>query len=75
MRRDRDWKLVYYQGEADGELYDLNADPGEIENLWTDTDYSEQRNLLTRQVQDWIISNMRRAHMPLGRTPQPPLKF
>jgi arylsulfatase len=75
MRRDRDWKLVYYQGEADGELYDLNADPGEIENLWTDTDYSEQRNLLTRQVQDWIIANMRRAHMPLGRTPQPPLKL
>ena len=75
MRRDRDWKLVYYQGEPDGELYDLNADPDEVENLWAEADYREQRDFLTNKVQDWIIANMRRAHMPTGRKPQPPLKL
>ncbi len=75
MRRDRDWKLVYYQGEPDGELYDLNADPDEINNLWMKPNYGEQRNLLIGQIQDWIIANMRRAHMPSGRKPQPPLKL
>ena len=29
MRRDRDWKIVVYPGEGAGELYDLQADPGE----------------------------------------------
>lgn len=75
MRRDRDWKLVYYQGEPDGELYDLNADPDETRNLWTEPDYGEKRDFLRGQVQDWIIANMRRAHMPSGRKPQPPLKL
>ena len=75
MRRDRDWKLVYYQGEPDGELYDLNADPDETRNLWTNPDYGEKRGFLRRQVQDWIIVNMRRPHMPSGRKPQPPLKL
>lgn len=75
MRRDRDWKLVFYQGESDGELYDLKADPDEVENLWTDTDYAEQRETLTVKIKNWIIENMRRAHMPPTRRPQPPLKL
>ena len=27
MRRDKRWKLVWYLGERDGELYDLESDP------------------------------------------------
>ena len=75
MRRDRDWKLVHYQGEADGELYDLNADPDEVVNLWAEPDHAERRDALRRDVQDWIIANMRRAHMPPTRRPQPPMKL
>lgn len=75
MRRDRDWKLVYYQDSPDGELYDLNADPDEIDNLWRDPDQLERRDALTRKVQDWIIGNMRRAHMPASRRPQQPLRL
>lgn len=75
MRRDRDWKLVYYQGETDGELYDLNADPNEVDNLWAVSDHAEKRDTLLHQVHDWIIANMRRAHMPASRRPQPPLKL
>ncbi len=73
MRRDRDWKLVFYQGEPDGELYDLNTDPGEHHNLWAKPDYAEQRDTMLHEVQNWIIANMRRAHMPPSRRPQQPL--
>ena len=34
MYRDRRYKLVIYHGHAHGELYDLETDPGEFENLW-----------------------------------------
>ena len=34
MYRDRSHKLVVYHGHRHGELYDLEADPDEFENLW-----------------------------------------
>ncbi len=34
MMRSTTHKLVYYIGQAEGELYDLQADPGEQVNLW-----------------------------------------
>jgi arylsulfatase len=35
LRTDR-YKLVVYHGQAIGELYDLQEDPGEFHNLWED---------------------------------------
>ncbi len=34
MVRERDWKLVHYAEGEEGELYDLVADPQEMQNLW-----------------------------------------
>jgi arylsulfatase len=34
MYRDRRYKLVVYHGHSLGELYDLEEDPGEFDNLW-----------------------------------------
>ncbi len=39
--RTRTHKLTAYQGERYGELYDLEADPGEFVNRWEDPAYSE----------------------------------
>lgn len=36
MYRDRRYKLVVYHGHRLGELYDLESDPGEFDNLWDD---------------------------------------
>ena len=41
MLRDERYKLVMYHGIGLGELYDLDQDPGEFDNLWDDQDHSE----------------------------------
>jgi arylsulfatase A-like enzyme len=43
MIRDRRFKLVAYHGHEIGELFDLEADPGEFDNLWDDPNHSEER--------------------------------
>lgn len=34
MFRDKRYKLITYHGHEEGELYDLNDDPDEFNNLW-----------------------------------------
>ena len=36
MIRDERYKLVVYHGRGLGELFDLEADPHEFDNLWDD---------------------------------------
>jgi arylsulfatase A-like enzyme len=43
MIRDERWKLVTYHGHDQGELFDLERDPWEHENLWDDGEYSDVR--------------------------------
>jgi arylsulfatase A-like enzyme len=75
MRRDRDWKLVYYLGEEAGELYDLAADPGETRNLWREPDHREIREYLLRESFEWSIGGMHRGALSEGRKPQAPLRI
>ena len=42
MFRDERYKLVVYHTHDKGELYDLENDPWEFENLWHDSDSSER---------------------------------
>lgn len=49
MYRDNRYKIVVYHGHEQGELYDLEKDPNEFENLWNDNDYAGLRFDLMRR--------------------------
>ena len=75
MRRDHDWKLVYYLGEPDGELFDLKADPGETRNLWTSREHAEKRNELTHDLLVWSMRSSLNSRMAPSRAPQPAMRL
>ena len=49
MIRDRRYKLVCYHDRAQGELFDLEEDPGEFDNRWDDPAYADMRFALLKQ--------------------------
>ena len=52
MIRDRRYKLVNYHGHQLGELFDLEKDPYEFDNLWDDADCADIRFHLMKQSFD-----------------------
>jgi choline-sulfatase len=82
MVRSGPWKYNYYQGQRP-ELFNLQQDPGEINDLWQDSDYGEVcRELEKAALNHWDPgevarrANRRTQELPLlahwVRTAQPP---
>ncbi|WP_350274989.1 sulfatase-like hydrolase/transferase [Kribbella sp. HUAS MG21] len=70
LRADR-WKLVVYHGapatdrERTGELYDLVADPDELDNLWDAPGHREVRFALQEQLLDVLVATEDRSQLRL----------
>jgi arylsulfatase A-like enzyme len=64
MVRSTTHKLtLYHSGEianaAEGELYDMEADPGETRNLWDSPAAAEGRRALTAEAASWVANETR----------------
>jgi len=57
MIRSQDYKLVYYTGQADGELYNLREDRHELWNRWSDPAYTDLKNRLLLDLLAWLASS------------------
>ncbi len=73
MRRCREWKLVVYLDDVDGELYDIRNDPGETNNLWNAPDLRARRDAMVDQTLRWSVGGGLKAHRSPGRAPQKPM--
>lgn len=58
MLRTKQYKVCVYHGINDGELYDLEKDPGEFNNLWNDSDYSEIKQTMILENLDRTVFTM-----------------
>lgn len=57
MIRSRSWKLVHYKGESYGQLFDLENDPGEVNDLWNDPAAAEPKAQLLASLREWLIDS------------------
>lgn len=55
MVRSRDWKLVHFLDEPFGQLFDLGADPDEVNNLWDAPQHVEKKRELLAVLREWRI--------------------
>lgn len=61
---DSRYKLTVHLGDEDGELYDLEADPAEVNNLWRDPTAHDLRERLLRAL---LFAEMAQEPMPMPR--------
>lgn len=58
MYHDGRYRLVNYHGESYGELYDMDADPHQFNNLWNDPRYRDLKHeLIKRNFDNAILCN------------------
>lgn len=75
MRRDHKWKVVLYLDDTAGELYNLETDPGEVNNLWDDEASRAIRYELSERCMKWLLKGALFANTKKGRAPQKAMKI
>jgi arylsulfatase A-like enzyme len=73
MRRCRDWKLVVYLDDDNGELYDMRQDPAERNNLWHHPELLGRRDRMITETLRWCVGGALAANRRPGRAPQKPM--
>ena len=53
MIRDQQWKLVHFLDSEDGQFFNLQLDPREIENLWDDPAHAGVKRSLIGEILRW----------------------
>lgn len=59
-----DARLTVYDGEELGELYALDADPGETTNLWNEANAADRRAMFTERLSRAMIAHGERSPAP-----------
>ena len=57
MIRTDKYKMVYYVDQRYGELYDLEKDPQELDNLYSQDEYQSVCADLKNQLLNWIVKS------------------
>ena len=57
MVRDARYKLMHIAGSPEGQLFDLQTDPGEVRNLWEDPAHQDQRMRLLQSLLEWRVKS------------------
>lgn len=67
MSFDGRYKLIIYHGMDLGELFDLEQDPGEFENLWNDAQYAQLKSELLIAHIDAVMAGSSAGIERVGR--------
>jgi arylsulfatase A-like enzyme len=57
MVRHREWKMVYYPSKPYGEIYNLDEDPNEQDNLWDSLEGSRTKTDLKDLLLEWAFAS------------------
>jgi hypothetical protein len=77
MWREKQYKLSLYHSpkpgpdDCPGELFDLDRDPDEMNNLWFDEEYLDIRDQLSHKLTSWIVHQDAQGRAPGGQAPPP----
>lgn len=61
MVREGEWKLVHFVDCEEGQLFNLESDPKEINNLWDDDEFNQIKAKLINEILIWRIESARKT--------------